>query len=167
VISNSPHIDAHELRRDNLVDVAHSLENALAAVHGLVTIAELERLVDPRGRPAGHRGAVEASVPGDEVDLDGGVPAAVHDLARADRPHRLRSRRGLGGRRSGGERRADGDGAARWSGGGGEEGPRRGEHEVRLGHVSEAEGGESGRRTRRAFTYMAAVTGDGGGDEVE
>lgn len=135
MISSSPHIDAHELGRDNLVDVAHSLEHALPAVHGLVTVAELERLVDPRGRPAGHRGAVEAPVPCDEVDLDGGVPAAVDDLPRADRSHRLRSRRRLGGRRGGGERRADGDAAARWSGGGGEEGLRGGEDEARVGHV--------------------------------
>jgi hypothetical protein len=168
VISSSPHIDAYELRRDNLVDVAHSLEYALPAVYGLVTVAELQRLVDPRGRPAGHRGAVEASVPGDEVDLDGGVPAAVHDLPRADRSHRLCSSCRLGRRQSGGERRADGDGAARWSCGGGEEGLRGGEHEVRVGHVSEAEGGEPGRRTRRGFTYMAAGHGDGGGEvEVE
>jgi len=168
VISSSPHIDAHELGRDDLVDVTHGLEHALPAVHGLVAVAELERLVDPRGRPAGHRGAVEASVPGDEVDLDGGVPAAVHDLPRADRPHRLRSRRRLGGRRSGGERRADGDGAARWSGGsgGGEKGLRGGEHEPRVGHVF---GGGGWRVWEEDETRVHLYGGGdgGGGGEVE
>ena len=158
LISSSPHIDADELGRDDLVDVAHGLEHALPAVHSLVPVAELERLVDPRGRPAGHRGAVEAAVAGDEIDLDGGVPAAVHDLPRADRPHRLRARRRLGGRRSGGERRADGDGAARRIGRGGEEWLGGGEEEVGVGHVSEAEGAEAGTRRLRGYVYMAAVT---------
>lgn len=144
LISSSPHIDADELGRDDVVDVAHGLEHALPAVHGLVPVAELERLVDPRGRPAGHRGAVKAAVAGDEIDLDGGVPAAVHDLPRADRTHRLHTGRRLGGRRGGGERRADGDGAARpgGAGGGGEEGLGGREVEVRVGHASEAEGGD-------------------------
>ena len=78
--------------------------------------------------------AVEAAVAGDEIDLDSGVAAAVHDLPSADRPHGLRAGRCLGGRRSGGERRADGDGAARWGGGSGEDGLGGREEEVRVGH---------------------------------
>lgn len=131
--SGSPDVDADELRRDDLVDVADGVEHALPAVDRLVPVSELEGLVDPRGSAAGHGGAVEPAVARDEVDLHGGVPTAVQDLARADRPHRLRPSRGS---RRRGERRADGHdgaaGAAAARGGRGQEG-LGGEEEV-VGH---------------------------------
>jgi hypothetical protein len=128
MVRSSPHIDADELGRDDLVDVAHGAEHAFPAVDGLVPVAELEGLVDPRGRPAGHRGPVEPAIAGDEINLDGGVPAAVHNLPRADRPHRLRPSCRSGHRRRRGERCANSEGrsatgpVARGGGGAAEKG---------------------------------------------
>mmetsp|Transcript_20626 Transcript_20626/g.55194 ORF Transcript_20626/g.55194 Transcript_20626/m.55194 type:complete len:263 (+) Transcript_20626:207-995(+) len=79
------HVHADELRGDDVVHVRHCLEHALAEQPALVAVAQLEGLVDAGGGPAGHRGAEEGEV-GAEVDLHGGVPPGVEDLARPDGP---------------------------------------------------------------------------------
>mmetsp|Transcript_16067 Transcript_16067/g.50413 ORF Transcript_16067/g.50413 Transcript_16067/m.50413 type:complete len:241 (-) Transcript_16067:129-851(-) len=72
-----------KLGRDDLVDVLHSREHALAQVAGGVLVPELQRLVDARGGAAGHRRSEEVHVR-QQVDLDGGVPPGVEDLARLE-----------------------------------------------------------------------------------
>mmetsp|Transcript_20625 Transcript_20625/g.55189 ORF Transcript_20625/g.55189 Transcript_20625/m.55189 type:complete len:263 (+) Transcript_20625:207-995(+) len=78
-------VHAQQPGRDDVVDVLHGPEDALPKQAALVAVAQLQRLVDAGGGAAGHRGAEEGEV-GAEVDLHGGVPPGVEDLARPDGP---------------------------------------------------------------------------------
>lgn len=64
---------------DELVDVLHSLQDALAVPVGLDFVAHFQGLMDT-GRGTGWDGGTEQSQIGDQVDLDGWVTARVEDL---------------------------------------------------------------------------------------
>ena len=88
-------------RLENLaVDRLDRLAHALAAVAGLVAVAQFHRLMHAGGGAGGHRGAAERAVLQDDVDFDGRIAAAVEDFAAddvGDGGHEGCSRRGLGG----------------------------------------------------------------------
>ena len=65
------------------VDEIDSLGNALAQV-AISAVAQLVRLVHTGGRARRHGGTAHRTVVEDDLDLDGGVTAGVHDLQRAD-----------------------------------------------------------------------------------
>ena len=62
---------ADQFRRDLLVDVLDRLEHALAAVLGLVAVAQFERLVLARAGAGGNDGAAARAVLQDELRLRG------------------------------------------------------------------------------------------------
>ncbi len=77
-------VRTEELGRDDLADVRHGLQNALAAVDGLVAVAQLHCLVGA-GRGAGRDGRPpDRSVDQDDVDLYGRIAARIEDLAGFD-----------------------------------------------------------------------------------
>jgi hypothetical protein len=74
-------VHPEDLGRDRLVHVLHGLEDALAPVALLISVAQLERLARAgRGAGgdarAGRRSALEKT-----LDLDRGVAAGIEDLA--------------------------------------------------------------------------------------
>mmetsp|Transcript_36428 Transcript_36428/g.104772 ORF Transcript_36428/g.104772 Transcript_36428/m.104772 type:complete len:338 (-) Transcript_36428:138-1151(-) len=75
-------IPAHQLGRDDPVDVADGLEHALA-LEPRAAVSELQSLVDACGGARGHNGR-EGAVAGRQLDLDGRVSPAVHHLAAED-----------------------------------------------------------------------------------
>ncbi len=77
-------VRAQQFGRDDLADVRHGLEHALAAVLGLVAVAQLDRLVGARGGARRHRRAADRTVNEHHVDLDGRVAAGIEDLAGFD-----------------------------------------------------------------------------------
>jgi hypothetical protein len=77
-------VHTHQLRRDDLVDVAACGQHALPPVALLVAVTELERLVLSGGRAGRDRGTSEGAVVEVHVDLDGRVAPRVEDLARTD-----------------------------------------------------------------------------------
>lgn len=72
-----------ELGGDDVVDVVDSLVDTLAHPLGLVTVTELDSLVDTGGGTRGDGGAEETLL-GGEVHLDGGVTSGVEDHAGLD-----------------------------------------------------------------------------------
>mmetsp|Transcript_124212 Transcript_124212/g.322656 ORF Transcript_124212/g.322656 Transcript_124212/m.322656 type:complete len:520 (+) Transcript_124212:44-1603(+) len=76
-------VHAHELGGDDVVDVGHGLEHALAEKPALVVVAQLKGLVDPRRGARGHRRAEERRLRA-EVDLHGRVATGIENLARTD-----------------------------------------------------------------------------------
>lgn len=132
-----PDINTDELGAEQLVDVLHGKQHALPTIHRLVPIPQLQRLIDPGGRPAGNGGAEDPAALGDKVDLHRRVPPAVDDLPGLDRLHRRGLHRAGGG--GGGRDRAP-DGQTPPSPGGGV-GGGRGEGGSEGGHGG---GGEKG-----------------------
>ncbi len=59
-------------------------QHPLAAIALLVAIAQLDRLMRPGRRSGRHRSAAESAALQGDVDFDGGVAAAVEDLAAMD-----------------------------------------------------------------------------------
>ena len=66
------------------VDALYGLEHALAAVAGLVAVAQFDRFVGAGGGARGHGGAAERAVLQHDFDLDRGIAPAVEDFAGAD-----------------------------------------------------------------------------------
>ena len=77
-------VEAGDRVRDLVVDVAHRLEHALAAVRTRVAVAQLDGLELPRRRARRHGRAADRARLELDVDLDGRVAARVEDLPRAD-----------------------------------------------------------------------------------
>jgi hypothetical protein len=77
-------VEADQRRADLVEDREHGLGHALAVVPALVTVAQLHRLEGSGGRAGRDRRAGDHSVVERDLDLDGGVPAGVEDLPRAD-----------------------------------------------------------------------------------
>ena len=77
-------VGAGERGRDRLLDVLHGLLHALAEVALLVVVAQLDRFVLARARAARHGGAADDAAGEDDVGFDGGIAAAVEDLAGDD-----------------------------------------------------------------------------------
>ena len=75
------HVEADELVGDRRVHVLHGLADALAAPPGRVAVAELDRLVLTGGSTRRHGRPAEDARFGADLDLDGGVAAAVQDGA--------------------------------------------------------------------------------------
>jgi hypothetical protein len=65
-------------------DVADGLEHPLAAVAGLVPVAQLQGLPGAGGGAGGDRRAADGPVGGDHIGLDGGIAAGIQDLAGTD-----------------------------------------------------------------------------------
>ena len=77
-------IDALD-RRSELVDHGgDGLEHALAAVAGLVAVAQLVRLEGAGGRAGGDGRALDDAVVEQDLHFDGRVSARIQDLARVD-----------------------------------------------------------------------------------
>ena len=66
------------------VDRFDRLQDALAAVAALVAVAQFDRLVRAGRSARGHGGAAHRAVLERDVDLDGGIAAAVENFARGD-----------------------------------------------------------------------------------
>ena len=77
-------VEADELRCDQPVHVFHGLEHALAAVLGLVAVAQFERFMFARARAGGNDGAAARPVLEENFRFKGGVTARVENLARDD-----------------------------------------------------------------------------------
>ncbi len=75
---------AEKLGGNDLADVGDGLEDALAAVLGLVAIAQLDRFVGPGGCARRDAGAPDRTIDQDDVDLDGRVAARIEDLSGFD-----------------------------------------------------------------------------------
>ncbi len=78
------HVHAHQALGDLGVHVLHGGEHALAQVAALVAVAELAGLVDAGGGAGGHGGAAHGAVLQVDLHLNGGIAAAVQDLAAQD-----------------------------------------------------------------------------------
>ena len=76
-------VHALQGRRDDLVDVLHGLQHALAAV-ALVSVAQFQGLVAAGAGPAGHDGAASVAALQQHFGLDGGVATAVQHFTRDD-----------------------------------------------------------------------------------
>ena len=76
------HVQAEHGLGDLAVDVFDRDRNALAAVTGLVAVAELAGLVDAGGSAGGNGRAADGAVVEGDFDFDRGVAAGVKDLAR-------------------------------------------------------------------------------------
>jgi hypothetical protein len=68
-------VDSHQRRRDRLLDVPDRLAHSLAQVALGVLVAQLDRLVLARARPARHRGTTGGAGRERHVALDGGIAA--------------------------------------------------------------------------------------------
>src|SRR6267143_5407029 len=77
-----------EPRPDHLVDVLHRLEDTLAPEALLIAVTQLDRLVLPGRRAAGHGGPARGAARQSDVGLDRRVAPAVEDFARVDRNDR-------------------------------------------------------------------------------
>ena len=69
---------------DLAIDRVDRLADALAEPAALVAVALLDRLVRAGRGARGHRGAAEAAVLEQHLDLDRRIAAAVEDLAAVD-----------------------------------------------------------------------------------
>ena len=81
---------------EHLVHVADRLAHALADVALRVAVAQLDRLVLAGGGAARHRGAALRAARQHDVGLDGGIAAAVEDLAGVHFDDRAHGRSGYG-----------------------------------------------------------------------
>ena len=77
-------VAALQLVSDLRVDVLDRFEHAPAEIDRLVAVALLPGLVGTGARPRRHGGPPEGSVGQRDIDLEGGVAAAVEDLAGVD-----------------------------------------------------------------------------------
>ena len=77
-------IEAHNGAGALVIDVLDGLRNALAQVAALVAVAQLACLESAGRSPRRHHRAAEAAVLEHDLDLDGGVAAAVEHLATVD-----------------------------------------------------------------------------------
>ena len=77
-------IEAHDGIGALVVDVLDGLRDALAQVAALVAIAQLARLKGAGRSARRHHRATKAAVLEHDLDLDGGVAAAVEHLATVD-----------------------------------------------------------------------------------
>ena len=73
-----------QLVGDLFVDVGDRLQDAFAKEDLLVAVAELPGLVDAGARTARHGGRADRAVVERDVDLDGGIAAAIKNLASVD-----------------------------------------------------------------------------------
>ena len=77
-------IEAHDGIGALVVDVLDGLRNALAQVAALVAIAQLAGLKGAGRSTRRHHCAAKAAVLEHDLDLDGGIAAAVEHLATVD-----------------------------------------------------------------------------------
>mmetsp|Transcript_34935 Transcript_34935/g.88785 ORF Transcript_34935/g.88785 Transcript_34935/m.88785 type:complete len:442 (-) Transcript_34935:448-1773(-) len=77
------HLHADKLRCNDVVDVLHCLEHTLAQQPALVTITELQGLVNTCGRTAGHSCTEQVDIRL-QVDLNRGIAAGVEDFPCLD-----------------------------------------------------------------------------------
>ena len=78
-------VEAGDRVGDLAVDRVDRAGHALAEIAALVAVAQLDRLARAGGGARRHGRAAEGAALQDDVGLDGGVAAAVQDLAAADR----------------------------------------------------------------------------------
>ena len=78
------HVGADQGLGDLGVHVLHGSLNALAVIAALVAVPQLAGLVDTGGSAGGDRSAAHGAVLQIDLHLDGGVAAAVQDLAADD-----------------------------------------------------------------------------------
>ena len=74
-------VHADQALSDLSIDILHGSLAALAQVAGLVAVTQLAGLVDAGGSAGGNGSAAHGTVFQINLDLDGGVAAAVQDLA--------------------------------------------------------------------------------------
>ena len=74
-------VHAQESFRDFTVDIVNCLLHALAAVTGLVAVAQLAGLVDTGGSAGGDSRSADGAVVEGDFHFDGGVAAGVEDLS--------------------------------------------------------------------------------------
>src|SRR6185312_7949917 len=77
-------VEARERIEDLAVDCLDGALDALAAIASLVAVAELDRLMRAGRRARRHGGAAQGAGLQRDFDLDGGIAAAVQDLAAVD-----------------------------------------------------------------------------------
>ncbi len=77
-------IEAAQGLEDLAIDGADRLGDALAEIAGLVAVAQLDRLMGAGGGAGRHGGAAERAIFQHDVDLDGGIAAAIEDFASDD-----------------------------------------------------------------------------------
>ena len=75
------HVQAQDGLGDLAVDILDRLLHALAAVTGLVAVAQLAGLMDTGGSAGGNGRAADGAVVQRDLDLDGGVAAGVQNLS--------------------------------------------------------------------------------------
>ena len=77
-------LHAHQGAAQFAADVGHGLEDTLAAIAGLVPVAQFQGLAGPGGGARGDRRPAQGPIGGDDIGLDGGVTAGIEDLTGAD-----------------------------------------------------------------------------------
>jgi hypothetical protein len=77
-------VEVDDFGADDLVHIGDGAVDTLAAVAGVLTVAQLERFVLARRCPGGNRRPAQRAGLEADVDLDGGVAPGVHDLARVN-----------------------------------------------------------------------------------
>ena len=77
-------VEAHDGIGTLVVDVLDGLQDALAQVAALVAVAQLARLKGASRSARRHHRAAEAAVLEHDLDLDGGIAAAVENLTTVD-----------------------------------------------------------------------------------
>ncbi len=85
-------VEAQQRVRNLVVDRVYGLEHALAEIAGSVAVAQFDRLVRAGGGAGRDRGAAEAAIVKQHIDLDRRIAAAVQNLAAVnvnDRSHRI------------------------------------------------------------------------------
>ena len=75
---------ADELRCDDLVNIGHSLGDALAEIALGVAVAQFKSFVDAGGRPGRDGRATKSAVLEDDVDFNRGVSARIDNFPRDD-----------------------------------------------------------------------------------
>ena len=126
-----------------MIDVADSIENTFTAINILITVSELQSLVDPSGGPTGDGGSVQ--IIGDQINFHRRIASTIDDLPRFHRLHKVLLG-GPGGRRRDSHGTPDGERAARRMSNGGPGGKREGRgrskshHEFGEGETEKVEG---------------------------
>lgn len=75
----SPDINADELGTQNVVNVLNGIEHTFTAVNTLISVSELQCLVDSSGGPTGDSRSKQ--IIGDQINLDRRISPAVNDLS--------------------------------------------------------------------------------------
>ena len=73
-----------EAGRDRLLDIPNGVPNAFAAVAVSLAVAQLDRLVLARAGAARNSRSAKGAVVENNVGFDGGIAAAIEDLAGVD-----------------------------------------------------------------------------------